>query len=305
MNYDWRFYISYCNWIWAWISTNVIDSDLQIIVPELNNVTGINFIYTEARQVSSSFDVCFNEKEVNGKDLSNKINSLNKYISNNAYIYVPEQDDGYNTKFHEIQLSIIGDDIKICREYARQIVNTSRKNPFVVQSVLNFKNPEIEITINPNKNYLAQNKTTTQSFVSNLRWFIFGPVVDEWLENTKETDIRVIGKNSKDITYFELENFPVDLINTSTRIKNIGNIEKQQGIGKIYRLDGRRVAYCTFVVKANSTQNSIKIINDILEDIEFEKGYSVLLPKELKSMNKNYNILLFSFFISVIGVILL
>lgn len=287
------------------ISTNVIDSDLQIIVPELNNVTGINFIYTEARQGSSSFDVGFNEKEVNRKDLSNKINSLNKYISNNAYIYVPEQDDGYNTKFHEIQLSIIGDDIKICREYARQIVNTSRKNPFVVQSVLNFKNPEIEITINPNKNYLAQNKTTTQSFVSNLRWFIFGPVVDKLLENTKETDIRVIGKNSKDITYFELENFPVDLINTSTRIKNIGNIEKQQGIGKIYRLDGRRVAYCTFVVKANSTQNSIKIINDILEDIEFEKGYSVLLPKELKSMNKNYNILLFSFFISVIGVILL
>ena len=287
------------------ISSKVIDTDLQKIVPLVNNSKDINFIYTEARQGSSSFDVGFNEKEISRKEISNKINTLNKYLSNDAYIYVPEQDDNHNTKLHQIQISIIGDDIKICREYAKQIVNRSSKNPFVVQSVLNFKNPEIEIIINPNKDYLAQNKTSTQSFASNLRWFLFGPVVDKWLEGNKESDIRIIGENSRNITYFDLENLPVDLLNTSTRINNIGRIKKEQGIGKIYRLDGRRVAYCTLVIKANSTQNSIKVINSILENIKFDKGYGVLLPKELKFMNKNYNILLFSFFISVIGVILL
>lgn len=280
-----------------------IDSEVNNIISIIKNIDGVNFVTTEARKGTCEIEIGFDEKKINRFALANKVSELSSYFSD-GFLYVPEKGQKNESKNHQVEVTVFGDESEKCRMYAEDIVSNSSKNPLILQPVLNFKKPEQEIVLQPDVDLISKNGGNIEDIASQLRWILFGPVIDKWIQNGKEMDIRIVGKNSKNTNYSELENTYIILGQGTNILSNIGSLKKKAGLGKIFRNDNRRCAYCTLSINANSSEEAIKVTRNIIKGIYFEKGYGAKLSRDLEFMNKQYSILFFVFVACVFFIVL-
>ena len=280
-----------------------IDEEVSRIVFIIKNINGVEFVMTDSRKGSCEIEIGYNDKLIDRYILANKVAELGDYLAE-GFLYVPEKGLKDVSKSHEIEIILFGDDSNVCRNYAREIVNQASKSPYVSQAVLNFKDPEEIILIRPDIDLISKSGSSIENIASQLRWTLFGPVVDKWIQNGKEMDIRIVGKDSNNINLTELENTYIILGTGFLRLKNVGIFSKVKDIGKIYRNNNRRCAYCTLSIKANSSENAINISKDIMKGIVFEKGYGYHFSRDLELMNEQYYILFFVFISCVIIIVI-
>lgn len=281
---------------------SAIDNEVNNITERITQIEGIKFVTTESKKGSCEIEIGYDES-ISRYKLIEEISSLGKYISE-GFLYIPEKGVKKRNQNHQIEIAVIGDETKKCMEYCNQIVTAASKEPKVLQGVLNFKNPEQEIIIKPDIDYITKNGGDVSTVASQLRWILFGPVIDKWIQNGKEADIRIVGKNAKNTNLSNLENTFVLLNNAPVRLYNVGAFIKESSVGKIYRLNNRRCAYCTLSVNATSSENAKKITESILSKIEFEKGYGYQLSRDLQLMHKQYNMLFAVFLLCVVAIII-
>ena len=280
-----------------------IDEEIFEIISVIEAIDGVQFVMTDSKKGNCEIEIGYDENEIDRYVLTNRIADLEVLLSE-GFLYIPERGIKNATESHEIEITIFGDDSKKCRDYATEIVDYASKSPFVAQAVLNFKEPEQEIKIKPDIELLAKSGSSVQDVASQLRWSLFGPVVDKWIQQGKEMDIRIVGKNAKTTNLSQLENTYVILGSDSTRLNNIGNFIKEKSICKIYRNNNRRCAYCTFTVRASSSEKAMNISREIINNVSFEKGYGYHFSRDLELLNEQYRILFFVFFACVVLIVI-
>jgi multidrug efflux pump subunit AcrB len=281
-----------------------IDNDISEITNLIMNKDGIEFVRSESRKGTAEFEIGFDGNIIKRKFLAENLAELSPYIRN-GFFYVPEAGANDRTRVHEIQVAAIGDDILQCRETAKRGASEINFMPNTVQTVLNFKGPEKTIIFSPNRDILTQSNISVYDIAYTLRWILFGPVVDKWIQSGSETDIRVVGRDFKNTNFARLSNLYIPSSSGVIRIDALGLFKQVDGNGKIYRQDGRRTAYFTVHYNSTSTNKAVGSIKNVLNGINTEKGYGFLLPRELELLNKHYLILFIAFIGSIICILLL
>jgi len=280
-----------------------IDNELSGFIENIKKIPGVTFLRSEIRNGTAEFDIGFNDRLTNNRLISDKIHALSPYVYN-GFLYVPDA-GSRNTKIHEIEIAVIGDESEKCRDFARIGASAIGNSPNTIQTILNFKEPEQIIQFIPDRDVMAKSNISVQSVASTLRWTVFGPVVDKWIQEKTETDVRVAGRGYKNTNFAHISNLYIPSPSGGIRLDTLGDLKQTNGTGKIYRRDGRRAAYFTAHLKSGSSKQAVSQVKNILTNIPMDKGYGFLLPRELELLNREYYILFLAFIGSIIGILLL
>ena len=284
------------------VANKYIDKDIEPLITQIKNSDYIKFVRTEAKKGSVELEIGYFEK-YKKDDVLLFLDSLNSYITE-GYYYVPGVKQKFQKKQNTFEISCFGDDSLRCREYAKQAAKIlSEKN--IGKVVLNFKKDESYYEFTPDKTLLSKNQLTIQSLSGTLRWLLFGPVADKWIQDGKEYDIRVVGKNVKHLEIERIKNLFVPVSNGSVNVNSLGTIEKASGISKIYRKNGRRTAYFTVETSGLSTDKARDQIEQLLNTINLDKGYGFSFSYEINKMSENYKLMFKILLLSIIAVYIL
>ena len=279
-----------------------IDKELTDLTKNVIQIPGITFIRSGIRNGTAEFDIGYNDKLTNKHLIANKLLNLSPFVYS-GFLYVPDAGN-QDTKMHEIEIAVIGDEAEKCRVLAQTGASLIANAPDVIQTVLNFKNPQQTVQYNPDRDILAKSHISVQHVASTLRWILFGPVVDKWIQENSETDVRVAGKGVKNTNLAHISNLYIPSASGGIRLDTLGNLETKNETGKIYRKDGRRAAYFTVHLKSSGSKQAASKIQSILSSIETDKGYGFLLPRELQYLTREYNILFLAFVGCIIFILL-
>lgn len=286
-------------------SASSIDMQTRNFINSIENITAVEYARTEAKKGSLEVEIKFDAKQTTKEQLAQKINSY-AYLLHNGFLYIPDLSEEKHTHtLHEIQIGITGDDIDTCRTLAQSAAKIIGGNYGIEQVVLNFKNKEKAVYFIPDRNLLERNDTDIQSVANILRWMLFGPVIDKWFQNNSETDIRIAGKKTGNMTVAAVKNLHIPTGKNEIPLHTLGTILQTQFTGKLYRKDGRPVSYITIHIHAKSSDKAVTAIQTYLNEISLPKGYAFSLPKELIHLKKNYRILTLVFISSIIAIIIL
>lgn len=282
---------------------NYVDSEIKNIIKVISSFSEIKFIKSEAKKGTASLEIGFNDKLITKKELSAKIASLSNLVPT-GFLYVP---DNTNKKRQTktIEIAIIGDDTEQCKTYAHDAVRLLSSNPIYENLVLNFKENEGLFEFIPSQEILVKNNLTVQDTASILRWIMFGPVADKWLENGQELDIRVRGKDYLTPNLSQVQNLYIPSGGTGIRLNALGQINRTTSNGKIYRKDSRHAAYFTVEASYASTDKIVEDLKVELKHIPLAKGYGFSFSREIEMLSEQYKLLFLSLFISIIAVLIL
>jgi HAE1 family hydrophobic/amphiphilic exporter-1 len=281
-----------------------IDKELAAISEKIKNEYGVTFLRTGIRNGTADLEIGYDDRLVQKEELALRIMEYSPYTGN-GFFYVPDLGGKNNTGVHEIEIAAVGDETGLCREFARKGASVTGMTPGVIQTVLNFKNPEPVIHFLPDRDLIARSGLSVESIASTLRWFVFGPVVDKWIQGGRETDIRIGGSGLKNTNLDRISNVYISSPSGGIRLDSLGNLELAAGNGKIYRRDGRRAAYFTTHINASSTDKAASLLRQTLQAVTLDKGYGFFFPREIELLNRHYRTLLFAFIGSILGVILI
>ncbi len=320
-------------------AASVIDQEVAPFIQEVKKLEGITFVTSRSTTGVCQLEIGIDSSRVTGKkatqQLLDSIQRLSSHL-HSGYLHVNIQQHG-GKQVHEIQVAVVGDESQQCKDYARRCIEASGNNSSIVQGVLNFKEAETVVLVRPQLQQLARIGLELDQVAQSLRWLIFGPVVDKWIQASGEEDIRVVGKTaeaasshleaalgknsltgeslSKKMNLSQLSSMTIPIV-ASGKVDSAGGagglplsalaqVELQPGRGRLYRLNGRPCAYFTLQVAASSTQDAKQLVEDFLEDFPLERGYSYHFSRQVHELSKKYQILALALVASVVGIFLL
>lgn len=315
-------------------AASVIDQDVKTFIQKIKNLPNIIFITSRSTTGVCRLEIGLNEVgKKSTQQLIDSIQNLSHHL-HSGYLHLNlQQHEG--KQVHEIQVAVVGDESQLCKDFARCCVEGSQRNKAIVQGVMNFKEAETVVLVRPHRQQLARIGLELEQVAQSLRWLIFGPVVDKWIQSSGEEDIRVVGKtanaslqeaaltenfateevSSKKINLSQLESMTIPIV-ASGKVDSAGGagglplsalaqVELQPGRGRLYRLNGRPCAYFTLQVAAASTQDAKELVENFLQDFPLERGYSYHLSRQVRELSQQYQILTLALVASVVGIFLL
>lgn len=281
-----------------------INNSLSEFIDEVKKIPEIKFVRTESRKGSADIDIGYYEEKVDYRTITAKLSEYT-YLITEGYLYIPGATQKKSKKHLELEIAILGDEEKKCKEFASKTADMLQKTGVVDSVVLNFKDPEKQYVLLPDIERLKKNSISVESLSNSLRWMMFGPVADKWLQNGKEEDIRIVGQNMNNINLDRAKNIHLSLNNSYSIITALGKIQEQESSGKIYRKDGRNCAFITVEMNGLSTNKAVKKIMNFMKTMDLEKGYGFSFPQEILKLKSNYNRLILAFFLCIIGIFIL
>lgn len=284
------------------VSNKYIDSDIEPVIEQIKSNECIKFVRSECKKGSVELEIGFDER-YKKKDVLVYLDSLKNYVTE-GYFYVPEVNQKFHKRQNSFTIACVGDDNIKCREYAKLAAKNISENN-IGKVVLNFKKDESFYEFTPDKSLLEKNGLSVQNLAGTLRWLMFGPVADKWIQDGKEYDIRIVGKNTKNLSAEKIGNLFVQVANGSVNLNSLGHIVKTSDISKIYRKNGRRAAYFAVETVGLSTDKARVKIEDILKTIETEKGYGFSFNYEVQKLSANYILIFEILLLSIIALYIL
>jgi multidrug efflux pump subunit AcrB len=253
-------------------------------------------------------EIGFDEKKTSRGDLAAALAALSPRVGT-GFLYVPEAGGGKPGALREIEVAAVGDEAGICKEMAKRGAGSMPGIPGYVQAVLNFKEAEELVELIPRRDSLARSGLKVRDMARDLRWTVFGPVIDKRVQGGRETDIRLVGSGTRDSSLSRLANLPVFSPAGALRLETLGSLRERPGTGKIYRQDGRRAAYFTVHLRAPSSSHAARAVRTALAESAgtggtAQKGYGYLLSRDLELLESQYRTLFFAFLGSGGGVFL-
>lgn len=270
---------------------DIIDSEVQKISEKLEKVNGIKFIKTECHAGNAEIAIGFLPEKIKLSSLAKELKEL-EYLTNNGNIFISNifsQNHSKKQNVQSIEISITGDDSKVCKDLAMKNLGIIQQYVKTIQAVLNFKEAPDEIIFSVNQISAAKNKTTTWNIAQNLHWLLSAPVVDKWLKTGSEFDIRISAENLEQANMKELKNIHIQTNSGNIKLEALGKIVQNKSTGKIYHLNGRRCAFFTVKTAEKSMQQSMENIKHALESFSYPQGYSFHISRELKELNEANN----------------
>ncbi len=273
-------------------SPSVIDRQIITLAKEIQTFTGVNFIRSETHLGNAELEVGFSPKKTDVQKLSNQINELSHLVQD-GFIFIQNNQQKGKTHSQSFELSVSGDQNSVCRTIAKETVSLINQDSRTIQAVLNFKENPKQFVFYPDRILMAKNGLQTQNIAEILHWSMFQPVIDKWLRNSTEYDIKVSGAELDNADLQTFRNLHVPTANGGVKLESLGNIAKQESDGKIYRLNGQRCAFFTVQRTEKSSTKAVKNIKQILNSIDLPKGYYFRFSKEVSLLKTNYSYLMF------------
>ncbi len=283
---------------------NYIDQSLNDFIAQVSKLETVKYVRSECRKGSADIDIGYYDNKTNYQSISSTIEQFSNLITD-GYLYVPGASQKKSKKHLELEIAVIGDEEKKCREYAEEASELLVEYNIAASSVLNFKRPEIQYSFFPDRDKLIKNDLSVQNLSSSLRWMTFGPVADKWLQDGIEQDIRIAGKNMQNTSLDRINNLHVNSGNSYVILPSLGTIRQNSSSGKLYRKDGRSAAFFTIEINGLSTDKALERTKEILSRLELEKGYGFSFPQEITTLNHDYRMLVYSLIICILGIIIL
>src|SRR5574344_185502 len=281
-----------------------VDESISLLIKKLTENNSILYIRSECKKGSADIEICFDDKKTTGQAVANYADSL-AYLVTDGFVFVPGAKSNQSHEPISIEMAVLGDDEEHCRSYAKQAAYLLSDNYLIDSVVLNFKQNEKELVFTPSISLLSQNNISVQSLSFTLRWILFGPVADKWVQDGEEQDIRIRGKNFSRITRESISQIQIPIKNGSIPLHSLGTLNLEDGAGKIYRKDGRRAAFFTVESHAKSTSDVTDELHKQFGSLSLEKGYCISFPREIQLMNHHYSIIFIDYSISILGVLIL
>ncbi len=284
-------------------TAEAIDKDIQKIAALLLAEKDIEYLKTESRNGSAEIMAGFTGKHKNKTAIANSIIKHAGFLTD-GFLYLPEAGGSKNKPVHEIHVSVRGDSHEKCREYASIAAAELGLLSGVSQAVLNFKKPEKYLGFIPDREAMARNGITLDGFGTFLRWNIFGPVVDKFMQSKNEIDIRIAAAVDNSWTREKICALNIPCAGKSVTLGSLGSLLEKNGEGKLYRMDGRMAASFTVVMKAHSSLSAANAIKKALAGIKTEKGYAYFLSRDYERLSRDYKMLFAAFMLSVVAILL-
>ena len=281
-------------------SAAYIDENIRLLALHLKEESGVSFVRTEAKRGSADIEIG-SERDA-GVERVRKTAASSAHIVSDGFLYVPDLQKKRCKKFARFRIAAAGDDSKQCRIYAEQAAAALSPLKHIDSVVLNFKKAEKEYAFVPDKTMLIKNELTVESVASNLRWLMFGPVADKWLQDGREYDIRIAGKNLQNASLSHIQNIHLPVPSGSIALTALGDIRETEKINKIYRKDGRRCAYFTAEVSGLSTSEAAAFVRDRLAGIPLEKGYGFSFERNIAELRADYTLVAAALVFCVAGI---
>jgi multidrug efflux pump subunit AcrB len=327
------------------ISGEAVDRAIAPLTAALSREPGLNYLRTESRKGSAELNIGFDETQVRREQLADRVAALGDLVPG-GFVYVPDRTEtgggaqnSSRTSFlsrwnkifrprpriETIEVTALGNDAEECRRLAVAGAQALGRLSQTVQTVLNFKQPEETVYFFPNADRIAAGGTSLSEISSVLRWLLFGPVVDKWIQDGDEKDIRVAGRDLSNADLNRLANLSIPLSRResqaeskadtetdgarpeilSMRLEALGRLELLPGTGKIYRRDGRRAAYFTVHLQSSSTEEAARVVKAALAGVPVPRGCGFVLSRDIQFLSRQYQKLLAAFLASVAGILLL
>jgi multidrug efflux pump subunit AcrB len=298
-----------------------IDRDLRALSDLIRREEGVRYVRLESRKGTGELEIGFDEKKTGRAVLAASVAALAPRVGK-GFLYVPDAENDKaggspEAGVREIEVAAVGDDADLCREMAKRGAGAMPAIPGYVQAVLNFKEPEAVVEFIPHRDSLAKNGLRVRDVARDLRWTVFGPVIDKRVQGGRETDIRLAGMGMRNSSRSRIANLPVPSPAGALRLETLGSLREIPGAGKIYRRDGRRAAYFTVHLKASSSSGAARAVKAALAESAGNgpgagtdgnrperKGYGYLLSRDLELLETQYRILFFAFLGSGAGIFL-
>ncbi len=280
-----------------------IDTDISPLITAIKHMDGVQFVQTESKRGSASLEMGFDSKVVKYAELTKNIESLSNTIPN-GFLYV-EKEKTVGTDIHSIHITVRGDDSAICKAIAKETVQYASQNSAVINTVLHFKRVDDVLVFIPNRESIARNNLQLRDVATNMRLSLFGPVVDKWVQETGETDIRIRATHRNLSKTSNINSLVVQGKTGSVLLSSLGEIKQVRDFSKIYRSNGSRSASFTLTIKASSTAQALRIAQDTLQGHLLVKGYVFEYARNLIQMQDTFRLLFYAFLASIIAVFLL
>ncbi|QTQ17208.1 efflux RND transporter permease subunit [Treponema parvum] len=275
-----------------------IDGYVKNISDQIEKNAPLNFLISECRQGNAQIEIGFNSENISKEMLAEKILSLSSFAED-GMIFIQNLNHSNKQRAQEFEIAITGEESRKCRELASKASEFISRDPQNIETVLNFKqNPkEIELKIDARKN--ARLGLSTQDIANTLHWMLFGPVVDKWIRNNNEYDIRILSSAKRNLELQDFKNLPIPTKTSNVKLSALGEITVKEGNGKIYRLNGRRCAFFTVKRAGKSTTKNVNELKKQMQQIGFPRGYDYHFSKEIEKLQEQFLRLIVLTFFSV------
>jgi multidrug efflux pump subunit AcrB len=283
-------------------SAAAIHRDLEELGRRIQGERGVRFVRLECRSGAGEFEIGFDEGIIRRRELAERLSSLAP-LAGDGFLYVPDADAGFRSALYEIEVTAVSAEGESSRELAKEGARIAGTLRGTVQTVLNFKEPAALIALRPDREILAKSGLSVRELGSSLRWLLFGPVIGKWVQEGREIDIRVMGRDLARGSRLDLGNLALPSPAGPLRLNTLGVLEERPGEGAIYRRDGRRVSYFTVHISAPSAAGAAELLRKNLNR-DRERGSGFLLSRELELLNSRYVLIFLVFMGSFAGIFL-
>ena len=244
-----------------------VDRALAAFGESLKTTAGITDVQTSARTGSGSALVRFDPSLLNAE----KVRALLRSTPvPGGFVYINES----SPKERIWELYVSGDDGGRCREFAAEAARICMSLPFVDETVLNFKEGPLRLTLNAERENLAEAGLSFSGLGAMLRYSVHGPVIYKRLSPDGETDVRLKwggetpGRDGIRQSAFTGSSGPV-IAGTLFRETE----DREPGI--IQRIDRRRSASISIRTKAADPRKARDLIMPALSKLALPPGYGI------------------------------
>jgi len=214
-------------------ATDQVDQGLAVWSTELSCMTGVRSVYTTARRGFGTAMVTYDPVMV---DRTHLCSAMRQGAPAGAFVWIPEP-DAHERSF---ELVVSGDDDAKCRALATAAASSLSGLPFVIESIMQFKDGPPGIAVRPDRERMAMAGVSFAEVADCLRWDIQGPVAYKRLDGSGQTDVRFLSSAAASVQ--GLGTIPV---RTSTLTLSAGSltlVSRERDTARIYRSDHRRIA---------------------------------------------------------------
>ncbi|MDR2049148.1 MAG: efflux RND transporter permease subunit [Treponema sp.] len=244
-----------------------VDRALAAFGESLKATAGITDVQTSARTGSGSALLRFDPSRLNAEKVRTLLRST---PVPGGFVYIGES----SPRERIWELYVSGDDGGRCREFAAEAARICLSVPFVDETVLNFKEGPLQLTLNAERENLAEAGLSFSGLGGMLRYSVHGPVIYKRLSPDGETDVRLKwggetpGRDGIRQSAFAGSSGPVI---AGTLFKETEDREP----GIIQRIDRRRSASISVRTKAADPRKARDLIMPALSKLALPPGYGI------------------------------
>jgi len=244
-----------------------VDAALTSYAEQLLGTTGVQSVQSTARRGSGSVLASFDPRSVSRSSVASAARGI---AVPGGFAWLP----GSTSEEHSWELVVAGDDDAECRRLATQAARAVASLPFVLETVLDFKDGPEDLVLRPVRERSAACAVGLSRSAASLRRAVHGPVAYKRLGPDGETDVRVTTARAGEPRIPDAASTLVRTDAGTVRIDSLMALTRERDASRITRRDRRRVASITMRARPIDPRKARDQVEALVAGMERPAGYS-------------------------------